>query len=297
MLLDGWFEQEIEPLWQRHRLLVEKSLHRKIAHLRESVIAVLKTLLGKRRGTYPRSRDGAELKMLERLLDDGDTAIKHAETRRRDWSADTTGVVTAILQDATRALEEPSRQNSLAASNSVAALVQQSFVQNGQKAREVIINLQRTLIRILESLEKTAPLVKTETATIRNAGLVRCPQLIWLRCWQPAIARSRIGPWCRPRLLDGWRNGRWKSVWQVGFSSMSGCTTRNFKCGSEIPLPRWSNHTDPRPRSSVSNCEANNIRGRAGHNRRHYQSGPRPPRIGAGRRSPSGNGREIKEDS
>ena len=49
-LLDAWFEREIEPLWERHRTLVEKSLHRKIAGLRESVIAVLKTLFAKRRG-------------------------------------------------------------------------------------------------------------------------------------------------------------------------------------------------------------------------------------------------------
>ena len=33
-LLDAWFEREIEPLWERHRTLVEKSLHRKIAGLR-----------------------------------------------------------------------------------------------------------------------------------------------------------------------------------------------------------------------------------------------------------------------
>ena len=110
-LLDAWFEREIEPLWERHRTLVEKSLHRKIAGLRESVVAVLKTLLAKRRGTYPRSYDGAELKMVERLLDDADAAIERAETRRREWSADATAMVAVILQDAAKALVESSRQS------------------------------------------------------------------------------------------------------------------------------------------------------------------------------------------
>ena len=49
-LLDRWFEQEIEPLWERHRTLMEESLHRKIARLRESVMTVLQTLLAKRHG-------------------------------------------------------------------------------------------------------------------------------------------------------------------------------------------------------------------------------------------------------
>ena len=109
-LLDDWFEREIEPLWERHRTLVEKSLHRKIAGLRESIIAVLKTLLAKRRGTYPRSYDGRELKMVERLLDDADAAIQRAETRRRDWWADAMALVTVILQDAAKALVESSRK-------------------------------------------------------------------------------------------------------------------------------------------------------------------------------------------
>ena len=65
---------------------MEKSLHRKIAGLRESIIAVLKTLLAKRRGTYPHELDGRESKMVERLLDDTMRPSQRAETRRRrDW--------------------------------------------------------------------------------------------------------------------------------------------------------------------------------------------------------------------
>ena len=238
-LLDGWFEREIEPLWQRHRTLVEKSLHRKIAGLRESVIAVLKTLLAKRRGIYPRSYDGAELRMMERLLDDADAAIERAETRRREWSADATAMLAVILQDAAKALVESSRQGNSAGSSPVAQVVQQTFVQIGQMAREVIVNLQRTLIRILESLAKAAPLAAADTSSIRNAALAGLP----------AVDLAPLLPNCDctiPRwrslclaLLPGWRDESWRIAWQRSLNSVSDCTTRSFKCGLETPLRRW----------------------------------------------------------
>ena len=37
-LLTRWFEQELTPLLDRHRTLVEESLRRRIAHLRESLV-------------------------------------------------------------------------------------------------------------------------------------------------------------------------------------------------------------------------------------------------------------------
>ena len=87
-LLDRWFEHEIEPLWERQRTLTEESLRRKIARLRESVMAVLQTLLAKRHGRAPVDGDGRQLKAVERLLDEADAAIQQAETRHRDWSGD-----------------------------------------------------------------------------------------------------------------------------------------------------------------------------------------------------------------
>jgi GTP-binding protein EngB required for normal cell division len=208
-LLDAWFEREIEPLWERHRTLVEKSLHRKIAGLRESVIAVLKTLLAKRRGTYLRNYDGAALKMVERLLDDADAAIERTEAGRRKWSADATAMVAAIVQDAAKALVESSRQGGSTGSSPVGQVVQQTFVQIGQTAREIIINLQRTLIRILESLAKTAPLAAADTASIRNAALAGLPVvdltplLANCDCTIPhwAITLPGTAPWMARRIV------------------------------------------------------------------------------------------------
>ena len=209
-LLDAWFEREIEPLWERHRGLTEKSLHRKIAGLRESVIAVLKTLLAKRRGTYPRSYDGAELRMVERLLDDADAAIERAEARRREWSADATALVAVILQDTAKALVESSRQSNPTGSSPVAQVVQQKFVEIGQMAREVTVNLQRTLIRILESLAKTAPLAASDTTSIRNAALAGLPAVDLAPllgncdCTIPrwALVVPGIAPWMARRIVD-----------------------------------------------------------------------------------------------
>jgi hypothetical protein len=173
-LLDRWFEQEIEPLWQRHRTLMEESLHRKIARLRESMIAVLQTLLAKRHGRAP-AGDGTQLKAVERLLDDADAGIQRAQTRHRDWSADEAAVVDIILQDAAKALVESARKANGKDHKPLMQVIQESLVQVGQMARDVVTGLQKTLSRVLETLEKTAPLAKADTAAIRNAPLGGLP--------------------------------------------------------------------------------------------------------------------------
>ena len=53
-----WFEQEIVPLLDRNRALTEASLQRKMAHLRESVVAVLQTFLARRQGGRPDDHAG-----------------------------------------------------------------------------------------------------------------------------------------------------------------------------------------------------------------------------------------------
>ncbi len=209
-LLDGWFEQEIEPLWERHRALTETSLHRKIARLRESVIAVLQTLLAKRQGTARVSRDGQELKTAERLLDEADAAIERAESRRRDWLADEPALVEIILQDAAKALAESSGGGDGDGRGPVARMAQQSFVQIGQMAREVVAGLQQTLARTLDTLARTAPLAATDAAAVRNvvySGLPvvdLAPVLAQCDCAIPGWARvlpAVAGPVAR-RMLE-----------------------------------------------------------------------------------------------
>lgn len=209
-LLDRWFEQEIEPLWERHRTLTEQSLHRKIARLRESVTAVLQTLLAKRQGKVPAAVDSRQLQAVERLLDDADAAIQHAQMRQRDWSADESALVEILLQDAAKAVVESARKANRQCHKPVAQVIQESLVQLGQMAQEEVTGLQKTLSRTLEALEKAAPLAKPDTAAIRNVPLGGLPVIdlapLSAKChcsipgwatWVPKMAR-----WMARRSVD-----------------------------------------------------------------------------------------------
>lgn len=176
-LLDRWFEQEIEPLWERHRALTEQSLHRKIARLQQSVGGVLRTLLAERRGDSPATRDGWDLAAAERLLDQADAAIERAETRRRDWSNDGAALREIILHDAVTAAVDAARTGSSDGDGRVAQVVGRSFVQMGQMAREVVTGLQQTLVGSLEALEKIAPLSTVDTTAVRNAACDGLPAM------------------------------------------------------------------------------------------------------------------------
>ena len=192
-LLDHWFEQEIEPLWERHRALAEQSLQRKIARLQESVASVLRTLLAKRyrgnsaeegggphwceapegpfrhMGAVSLFLDGRDIKTAERLLDQADAAIQRAETRRREWSWEESALRKSTLQDAAKAVVDAARKGSGRKGSPVAQVVERSFAQMGQMAREVVAELHENLVRTLESLERTTPLAPVDTSAVRNA--------------------------------------------------------------------------------------------------------------------------------
>ncbi|MGO8745126.1 MAG: dynamin family protein [Thermoguttaceae bacterium] len=232
VLLDRWFEHEIEPLWERHRALTEESLHRKIARLRESVMAVLQTLLAKRHGkapagdsphlceapegpfrqmgTVPFFLDGRQLNAAERLLDEADAAIQQAQTRCRDWSADEAVLVEIMLRDAAKALAESAGKASGEDHKPLLQVIQELLVQVGQMAREVVTGLQKTLSRVLEALEKTAPLANADTAAIRNAPLGGLPVMdlspLSAKCngsipgW--AVLLPKMAHWMARRAVD-----------------------------------------------------------------------------------------------
>src|SRR5262249_55363257 len=103
-LLTRWFEQEIEPLLARHRALAEASLRRKAAHLRESVQAALQTLLARHPGGGPDGRARVDDRAARRLLGEADEAVRHAQARCRDWTADQPALLDIILQDAAHAV-------------------------------------------------------------------------------------------------------------------------------------------------------------------------------------------------
>jgi GTP-binding protein EngB required for normal cell division len=65
-LLDAWFEEQIAPLYKRHRQLAEESVRRKIAALCESVEAALRSRLNRAEGTSP--SDAVTLRQVEKEL-------------------------------------------------------------------------------------------------------------------------------------------------------------------------------------------------------------------------------------
>ncbi|MFB3776685.1 MAG: dynamin family protein [Bryobacteraceae bacterium] len=65
-LLDAWFEEEIASLYGRHQQLAEESVRRKIATLRESVEAALRSKLDRVQGIRPSDREA--LGQVEREL-------------------------------------------------------------------------------------------------------------------------------------------------------------------------------------------------------------------------------------
>jgi GTP-binding protein EngB required for normal cell division len=65
-LLDAWFEEQIAPLYKRHQQLAEESVRRKIAALRESVEAALRSRLDRVEGTRP--SDAEALRQIEKEL-------------------------------------------------------------------------------------------------------------------------------------------------------------------------------------------------------------------------------------
>ncbi len=90
-------------------------------------------------------------------------------------------------------------------------VIQESLVQIGQMAREVVTGLQKTLSRVLDVLEKTAPLlVKPDTAVIHNASLGGLPVMDLsslsanCNCSIPGWAAwvSRLARWTARRAVD-----------------------------------------------------------------------------------------------
>jgi len=209
-LLDRWFEQQIEPLWEAHRTLAEESLHRKIALLRESVMAVLRTLLAKRHGGAPAGNGGRQCEAAERLLDEADAAIQQALARHRNWSANEAALVETILQKAAKTVVESARKANGKHQESLLQVIQESLVQRGQMARELVTGLQKTLTRVLEALEKTLPSAKADTAAIRDAPLRGLPAIdlspLSAKCncsipgWATLV--SKMAHWMARRAVD-----------------------------------------------------------------------------------------------
>jgi molybdenum-dependent DNA-binding transcriptional regulator ModE len=186
-LLIRWFEQEIEPLLARHRALVEMSLRRKTAHLRESVIATLETLLSRRRGGDADGRARVDDRLVWRLLEEADKAMREAQERCRDWTADEQALLEDTLDRAAQAIVSPAAG---AEGPPVANAARQVLARRGQTAHELVTRLQQALGQTLETLRQTAPQVQGDDFFVRDVAFrgLPTPEL------PPLDTEHRIGP-------------------------------------------------------------------------------------------------------
>jgi hypothetical protein len=170
-LLTRWFEDELATLLKQHGTLVAESLRRRIAHLRESVISTLETLLARRRGMITETASKIDTGAAERLLDGADEAIRQARDRIVNWLDDSTGFAENIPPQVARGVFA-----SLASGlpNDYARIVEEALKKRGMAAYEVVTSLQDTLTTTVDSLRRVSPLADADVTSLRDyhgAGL------------------------------------------------------------------------------------------------------------------------------
>jgi GTP-binding protein EngB required for normal cell division len=209
-LLSRWVEHEVEPLLARHRSLTETSLRRKISHLRESVVAVLETLLARQEGGKPDARAPAGTRTLRRYLDEADEMIRQARLQCRDWTMDGPALFELVLNDAAQAVVRSAGKSGVERQPPVQSTVERVLCQRDQMAQELLAALQGTLARTLESLRQTAPPAHADPASIRELPLRGLPahdlmplreKLHWGRPWWAALI-PRLAVWTTRRSLQ-----------------------------------------------------------------------------------------------
>jgi hypothetical protein len=188
-LLTEWFEREIEPLWGRHRALTEASLRRKVAHLRDSVMAVLETLLARQRGGAQDGHARADVGAARRVLDAADGAVRQAKGRLLDWTAEEPALVEVILRDAARAAVVSPGEAGDVREGPVFRAILAVLTERSRMAHQIVRELQQTFGRTLEGLQQTAPLADADPAAIRDlafSGLpAPDPSSLQARCRNP----------------------------------------------------------------------------------------------------------------
>lgn len=199
-ILDQWFEREIEPLLARSRALAEQSLRRKLAHLRESVTAVLDMLRWRSRKTMPNGHSTIDAASARRWLDEADEAIRRARHRCRDWTMDLPQLRGDLLSRAAKAVVaadgfiRDGRDE-----DAVAVVLHRALTQRSQTARAIVTELQQRLIHTLNSLQQILPMRGADEAPVRDFCCQALPP-VDVRLPRDAAVRAR--PWWSRLLLS-----------------------------------------------------------------------------------------------
>jgi GTP-binding protein EngB required for normal cell division len=189
-LLLQWFNSEISPLLERHQLLVEASLRRKIASLSESLATSLETLL-LRGGVKGDRQVETVLAEVRRLLDESDLAIRRARQQVLDWSMARERLVELILQYAAQEAVA-GQHSSRTIDDPLFYVARDLFNRRGGMALELVSGLEKALRGSIDEIRRAWPLVNHVVADgpdLKPVGLP-APDL------DPLHARSsRLCPW------------------------------------------------------------------------------------------------------
>jgi hypothetical protein len=208
-LLTRWFEQELTPLLDQHRTLVEESLRRKIAHLRESVISTLETILVKRGGETTDGATNVDTAAANSRLENADEAIRYTRRQTVNWSDDRLDFAASIPSLVANAvLAVPAS----APASELTGLVDQVLRRRGMAAYDVVAGLQDGLSTTIQSLRRVSQLADADVTSVRDfhAGSLPTPNLDLLRdksfvtkpWWAaivPSLAANSIERWVRRR--------------------------------------------------------------------------------------------------
>jgi GTP-binding protein EngB required for normal cell division len=219
VLLTRWFEQEVEPLLARHRSLTEASLRRKIAHLQESVAAVLRTQLERQHTGRPVVGNPVGSGPVREKLEEADRVIRSAQDLCRDWTMQAAGLLEVVIGDAAQGVVSHGSHSGSENVSPIMHSLRNVLAERDRMAWETVSSLQGRLADILESLRQITPLASVDVAAIRDLVFRGMPvfdatllqgKLRWHRPWWAAllpgpaawIIRRRLQKHIGPLLLE-----------------------------------------------------------------------------------------------
>lgn len=167
-LLTGWFEGALAPLLARHRELAGQSLRRKVAILRESVGAVLKTMT--RRPSTSNGVPAEAVAQARALLEEADRAVQTFQGRVRSWAGSPEPLVEQIVR-------ETAGRNRPGGAASISETARAALVERGRRALDLARGLQDVLGRTLAGLAATRLVAGVDAGAVARAALRGLPDV------------------------------------------------------------------------------------------------------------------------
>ena len=105
---------------------------------------------------------------VRRLLDGADQAVREAQGRVREWTAEASALVEVIVRDAAEAVVSAADKHNGATDGPVLSAARRVLAERDQAAHRLLTELRQTLTRTLEGLRRAAPMAAAEVAPLRD---------------------------------------------------------------------------------------------------------------------------------